>query len=52
MTATSTTDQDGQKVHLYEVPEEQLRERRIELLPSTLAEALDAFEKDTLVQEC
>jgi glutamine synthetase len=36
--------------NLYEVSEKQLLERQIGVLPCTLAEALDAFDKDPLVQ--
>jgi glutamine synthetase len=36
--------------NLYEVSEEQLRERHIRVLPTTLAEALDAFAQDSVVQ--
>src|SRR5215467_13710877 len=36
--------------NLYEVSEKQLVERQIGVLPCTLAEALDAFDKDPLVQ--
>ena len=36
--------------NLYEVPEDKLRERRIDVLPATLAEALDDFEHDSVVQ--
>jgi glutamine synthetase len=36
--------------NLYEVSEKELRERRIEVLPCTLAEALDAFDQDSVVQ--
>lgn len=37
--------------NLSEVPEEQLSARKIDVLPTTLAEALDAFERDSVVQE-
>jgi glutamine synthetase len=36
--------------NLYEVSEEKLAERHIEVLPLTLAEALDAFAQDSVVQ--
>ena len=36
--------------NLYEVSEKELVERRIGTLPSTLAEALDAFDQDSVVQ--
>jgi glutamine synthetase len=36
--------------NLYEVSEKELRERRIGVLPCTLAEALDAFDQDSVVQ--
>jgi glutamine synthetase len=36
--------------NLYEVSEKELRERRIGVLPCTLAEALDAFDQDLVVQ--
>lgn len=37
--------------NLYEVAEEELLRRNIAFLPTTLAEALDAFEEDTVVRE-
>ena len=37
--------------NLYEASEKELTERRISFLPTTLAEALDAFEGDSVVQE-
>jgi len=36
--------------NLYETPEEELGRRNIGFLPTTLAEALDAFEQDAVVQ--
>jgi glutamine synthetase len=36
--------------NLYEVSEKELFERRVGILPCTLAEALDAFEEDLIVQ--
>jgi glutamine synthetase len=36
--------------NLYEVSEKELRERQIGVLPCTLAEALDAFDQDSVVQ--
>lgn len=36
--------------NLYEVPPEQLREEGIEFLPSSLAEALDALERDDVIK--
>jgi len=36
--------------NLYETPEEELVKRGIALLPTTLAEALDAFEQDSVLQ--
>jgi glutamine synthetase len=36
--------------NLYEVPAEELSARGISVLPATLAEALDAFAKDSIVQ--
>jgi glutamine synthetase len=36
--------------NLYEMPEAELAARKIGFLPTTLAEALDAFEQDTVVQ--
>jgi glutamine synthetase len=36
--------------NLYEVPEEELTARKIGLLPTTLAEALDSLEEDSVVQ--
>jgi len=36
--------------NLYEVSETELRKRQIGVLPCTLAEALDAFEQDSVVQ--
>lgn len=37
-------------VNLYELSEEEIHERRIGLLPQSLSEALDAFERDDVVQ--
>ncbi len=37
--------------NLYEVPEAELRERKIEFLPTTLAEAVDCLAADEVVQE-
>ena len=37
--------------NLYEAPEEELRRRNIEFLPTTLREALDCLERDTVVTE-
>src|ERR1700722_9930921 len=37
--------------NLYELPEEQVAARKIEVLPASLAEALDALAKDAVVQE-
>jgi len=37
--------------NLYGVPEEELRERKIDFLPTTLAEALDRLSADEVVQE-
>ena len=37
--------------NLYDVSDEKLRERHIGLLPCTLAEALDAFAQDSVVQD-
>jgi glutamine synthetase len=39
------------RANLYEVPEEELRRRKIDFLPTTLAEALDALAADEVVQE-
>jgi glutamine synthetase len=36
--------------NLYEVPEEELAARKIGLLPTTLAEALDSLEQDSVVK--
>jgi len=36
--------------NLYEAPEEELLRRKIGFLPTTLSEALDAFEQDAVVQ--
>jgi glutamine synthetase len=36
--------------NLYEMSEKQLVERRIDVLPGTLAEALDALDQDAVVQ--
>jgi glutamine synthetase len=36
--------------NLYEVPEEELAARKIGFLPTTLAEALDSLEQDSVVQ--
>src|SRR5439155_9606379 len=37
--------------NLYEVPEEELRRRKIDFLPTTLAEALECLAVDEVVQE-
>jgi glutamine synthetase len=37
--------------NLYELAEDELMRRKIGFLPTTLAEALDAFEQDTLLRE-
>ncbi len=37
--------------NLYELPEQELAARKIEVLPSTLAEALDALEKDAVLKD-
>jgi glutamine synthetase len=37
--------------NLYEVSEEELRRREIDLLPRSLAQAIDYFEQDEVVQE-
>ena len=37
--------------NLYEVPEEELLARHIGILPGTLAEALDAFAEDSILQD-
>jgi len=39
------------RANLYETSESELTTRKIRLIPTTLAEALDAFEKDPIVQE-
>jgi glutamine synthetase len=36
--------------NLYELPEEQLSDRKIEILPVNLGEALDAMKKDPIIQ--
>jgi glutamine synthetase len=38
------------EANLYEAPEQYLRERKIDLLPTTLAEALDLLEQDCVIQ--
>jgi glutamine synthetase len=37
--------------NLYQMPEEELATRGIDILPASLAEALDALAKDAVVQE-
>jgi len=37
--------------NLYELPETELTARKIEVLPSTLAEAIDALEKDAVLKD-
>ena len=37
--------------NLYEVPEDELKKRKIRFLPTTLREALDKFAEDNLLQE-
>jgi glutamine synthetase len=37
--------------NLYEMPEEELRRRNIAFLPTTLKEAIDAFERDPVLQQ-
>jgi glutamine synthetase len=37
--------------NLYETPEDELRRRKIKFLPTTLSEALDCFEQDSVLQE-
>jgi glutamine synthetase len=37
--------------NLYELPEEELSARKIEVLPSTLAEAIEALEKDSVLKD-
>jgi glutamine synthetase len=37
--------------NLYEVPEEDLRRRNIQFLPTTLSEAVDCFEQDEVLQD-
>jgi glutamine synthetase len=39
-----------QNANLYELTKEQLAEKGVELLPRTLAQALDAFEKDPITE--
>ena len=37
--------------NLYEVPDEDLRRRKIKVLPTTLSEAVDCFEQDEVLQD-
>ena len=37
--------------NLYEVPEEDLRRRKIKFLPTTLSDAVDCFEQDEVLQD-
>lgn len=37
--------------NLYELPEQELERRKIDFLPTTLREALDCFERDSILQQ-